>query len=155
MKQKMLALFEDSRVQIAIALAVAAAVLCVVMAPGDAEAGELVAARADTFVIGGASSFVTFQTKVHANGNGVMAGDLPDAYLFYSGDGVKFWVTRLDGDATEFGFDTPVPANSSLTIPAPPAFRLIDGNGEYRYYHKFYIGCAAVADSVHIIPLDR
>ena len=129
--------------------------LLVLALANSAPAGELVAARADTFVVGGSSALMKIQTKVQVRGNGVSMSDLPSAYLLYAGDGVKFWLTRYDGAASEYGYDTPIPANSSLTIPAPPAFRLIDGNGEYRYYHYFYIGCAAVADTVHIIPLDR
>jgi hypothetical protein len=118
-------------------------------------AGELVAARPDTFVVGGTSGIMKIQTNVHTTTNGVRSSDLPDAYLLYSGDGAKFWLTRYDAAASAYGGNTPIPANSSLTIPAPPAFRLIDGNGEYRYYHYFFIGAAAVTDSVFIIPLDR
>jgi hypothetical protein len=114
------------------------------------EASELVAARADTFVVGGTSTLMKIQTKVNAG-----AGALPSAYLLYAGDGAKFWLTRYDGATSAYGYDTPIPAGSSLTIPSPPPLRILDGNGEYRYYHYFFIGAAAVTDSVFIIPLDR
>jgi len=136
-------------------LIIGAAVFVLLFFVSLCNASEISGARADTFVVGGTSALMKIQTKVHTTTNGVRSGDLPSDYLFYSGDGAKFWLTRYDGAASAFGGDTPIPAGSSLTIPGPPPFRLIDGNSEYRYYHYFYINATAVTDSVFIIPLDR
>ena len=129
----------------------AMAVLGICAAP-DAQAQYSFAGE-DTFVVAGAKELMKIQTKVHVNGNGVTAGDLPSAYLLFSGDGSRFWVSRFDGAASEMGTGFPIPANSSIVMPAPPAFRLIDGNLEYRYYHYFAVNAVSVADSVHILPL--
>lgn len=146
---------KNSKVQFVIGM-VALVLIIWAMLPASEAQAQYSHARADTVVAGGAKVLMAIQTKVHVNGNGVSASDLPSAYLLFAGDGASFWVTRYDGATSEMEADIKVPANSSLTLPAPPALRLFnqDGNGEYRYYHLIYLNATAVGDSLFCIPLD-
>lgn len=144
---------KNSKVQFVIGM-VALVLIIWAMLPASEAQAQYSHARADTFVVGGTNALMKIQTKVHVNGNGVAAADLPSAYLLFSGDGSKFWVNRYDAEASEMEAAMGVPASSSLTLPAGPALRILDGNSEYRYYHYFYLNATSVADTLWVLPLD-
>jgi len=74
---------------------------------------------------------------------------VPSGYIIYSGDGATFrfkrWFPAADVVDT---VATVVPANRSLTIPAPPPYAI---SGVY--YHSIQFDATAVTDSIFIIPV--
>jgi len=125
--------------------------LLVLALANSAPAGELVGAR-PVLAINATPDTLVIQTAPVVSGNGVTANDLPDAYLFWSEDGATFDIGRYFNGTLETMF--PIPANSSLTIPAPTPIKITHG-ATVRWEHHIFINSSTVTDSVFIIPLDR
>lgn len=105
-------------------------------------AGELVAARPAMGFAGAFSDSISLANARRAN-------QLPSAYLYFSKSLTVFYIQNFDAAGALSGVPIPIPAGSSLILPAPPPY--LDGS---YWHHKIWLEGAA-ADSVFIIPMDR
>lgn len=138
---------EDKSSLFMLIAAVVALLLIVIVPKAKAEGGELTGAR-EALAFG--SSFVdTFTVETPSTNR---ANALPDAYMFFSKQLELFYVQRWFGPtkSDEESVPIPIPAGTSIIIPAPPAQR-IDG----LWRHVFFLNATTVTDTVFVIPMDR
>ena len=120
----------------------------------QAGAQELVAARSAIYIAAASPDTMIVQSAPALGaGLGGRASDLPSAYLFWSEDGATFDIGRYFALA-DLETMFPIPANSSLTIPAPPAIKVTHG-ATVRWEHWIFVNSTTVTDTVFVLPLDR
>ena len=78
------------------------------------------------------------------------AGDLPKGYTLWSGDGAEFYITRFSSSGVLESVPLKVPANTPITISAPPSWASAG-----TWYQMAYINATSVTDSVYVLPLDK
>jgi len=138
---------EDTRFGLFMVVAVVLAILFMVCVPKADAQGELVGARKARGY--GTAQNDTIMISLPAN---TPANRLPDAYMFFSKQLELFYIQRWFGPtlADQEEIPIPVPAGTSLILPAPPAV-VIGG----LYHHVFWLNATTVTDSVYVIPMDR
>ena len=120
----------------------ALAILLLVSAMVSKAHAQFEANRAPLAYAGGGVRLLSVSASSHR--------DLPKGYTLWSGDGAEFWVTRFASSGVLESVPMKVPANTPITITAPPAF-----NSGGTWYQAAYINASSVTDSVYVLPLDK